>query len=54
MLIGPCSLVPPVASAARYGASYFPASIRDAMGRKIDEYAGPGNGSTFLFAMPTA
>ena len=39
------SLVPPIASAARYGASYFPTSIRNAMGRKIDEYAGAGNGS---------
>jgi hypothetical protein len=37
------SLVPQVASAARYGASYFPQSIRDAAGRKIDEYAGPAS-----------
>jgi hypothetical protein len=39
------SLVPAVATAARTGASFFPTSIRDAMGRKIDQYAGAGVGS---------
>jgi hypothetical protein len=40
------SLVPPVASAARYGASYFPTSIRDAVtSKQIDQYAGAGTGS---------
>jgi hypothetical protein len=39
------SLVPAVATAARTGASFFPASTRDAMGSMIDKYAGAGVGS---------